>query len=132
MSIAKIIGIDAVISRINPECQWRDVFNDLEDPRTQASLEALIKAADGFLRAGGQITLDDWQKLTHAERAAFIAAGDKATINKAIMIGKAIRSEEGMFDLAAQVDGGKLQDEYLFDAAVQVCADKYNKVVLNP
>ena len=47
--------------------------------------ELLANLAEGFLRAGGHITLDEWATLETSERLALIFAGDKIRAEQAVM-----------------------------------------------
>ena len=49
------------------------------------SEELLLQLAEGFLRAGGSITLDDWATLEDSERYALMYNGDKIRAEQAVI-----------------------------------------------
>ena len=130
MRLAESIGLDVALRAVDSECVCADILNDLDDPRTEMCMPPLVKAADAFNRAGGAMSLAEWASLTKAERVACVAAGDKAAIKQAILIGRSARGSGEIYELATQIDGGRLYDEDLFDAAVKVCAKKFNNIVV--
>jgi len=122
-------GVDTVLHRIYGG-DWLKTLQDVDSTESAHCMEALTKAADLFLRAGGQLTMDDWIELSASERSAFASVGHALQIERSILTGRASRDDGSVYDLAAQVDGGQLFDEDLFDASVKLCAEKYNHIVV--
>lgn len=88
-------------------------------PEDSPDLEtAISKNAENFLRAGGALSLDDWNLMAEIERTAFVIAGDRIRIGDSVNVGLASQSLDSAASLYAAVDGGALKVRSVIDAAL--------------
>lgn len=71
--------------------------------RTQEERELY---AEAFLRAGGLLRLEDFERATGGERAALVQARKKIFAEHAVELGLAIRSAKGAAQVLAPYDEG--------------------------
>lgn len=69
-------------------------------------MEILVDTADGFLRAGGVLRYEDWEKMDENFKAAFIVAGNRVWVERAAMVGLAAQSLDGYATVMSGIDGG--------------------------
>ncbi len=67
----------------------------------------LVDAAEGFQRAGGVLTSDDWLAMSPHEKAAMIHAGNALRHEMAIEISKCVHDPQYRAALESLYDGGK-------------------------
>jgi len=78
------------------------------------AVEILIAHAEAFIRAGGHLSLSDWEGLSEDSKGAFVAAGNAVERDRAFMLSTAFQSRNHALHIAAENDGGaELVSEYL-------------------
>jgi len=76
---------------------------------TDEIVARLVQEAEGFLRAGGEVSWEFWVGLSVDSRAAFICAGDRLRLENAVAIGLASTSPKTAASMMEAIDGGDLQ-----------------------
>ena len=71
--------------------------------------DAMLTGAEGFLRAGGQVTWDLWASLSGESRDAFIQSAEKIKKEEIALTAFANTSREFAIELMAQTDGGDIK-----------------------
>lgn len=84
----------------------------------------LVYHAEAFLRAGGNLSLSDWEVLSEESRASFVAAGNAIERERAYMVSVMMRSRlDAMHVMAQDDDGEELVGSHLH-AAMDAAEDK--------
>jgi hypothetical protein len=76
---------------------------------TDEIVARLVQEAEGFLRAGGEVSWEFWVGLSVDTRAAFICAGDRIRREQAVAIGLASSSTKTAAAMLEELDGGDAQ-----------------------
>lgn len=100
------------IAGLPPDCA------DLPDTVRAHAQAILVTHAELFLQAGGTLTLSDWAGLDDTERAAFVSAGKRREVDRALRYGNAARGNLDALRVLAEVDGGVAHDDELLRGAV--------------
>lgn len=79
-----------------------------------------VQDAEHFLEVGA-LSWSDWKTLDDAERAAFVAASRRLAAKRAAQIGTATQGIEQALAVYADVDGGKLHDQFLMQQVAKQC-----------
>ena len=80
-----------------------------EDGFTEKIRDAMLIGAEGFLRAGGQVTWDLWASLSGESRDAFIQSAEKIKKEEIALTAFANTSREFAIELMSQTDGGDIK-----------------------
>ena len=72
-------------------------------------LLVLQESAEAFLRAGGHLTLSEWEGLGAASRGAFVVGGNRIARERAVLSGLASSSQAMAAQILAANDGGEMQ-----------------------
>lgn len=99
------------------------VDGELEDE----ARELLILSAEHFLRAGGSLTLGDWEGLQAESRSAFVTAGDRQRAIAAYLYGSAARSKSEALAILSDADGGDHYVRELLKKTTEIAADRIEK-----
>lgn len=108
------------IAGLPPDCA------DLPDTVRARAQAILVTHAELFLQAGGTLTLSDWAGLDDTERAAFVSAGKRREVDRALRYGNAARGKLDALRVLAEVDGGASHDDALLRDAVARLAGLLN------
>ena len=71
--------------------------------------DAMLTGAEGFLRAGGQVTWEFWSSLSGESRDAFIQSAEKIKKEEIALTAFANTSREFAIELMSQTDGGDIK-----------------------
>lgn len=85
------------------------------------SLDVLWTMAEQFVRAGGVLSLMDWDRMNVHAKAAVTRAREVVEIEQAARIGLAMKSPEAVL---SPIDGGAALAEKLADTALDAAASK--------
>lgn len=80
--------------------------------------------ADAFLRAGGALSVADWDAMSSDAKAAFISAGNLIRREQAALTGLAATNKAYALEMLADVDGGEAKIEALVNDAADRAARK--------
>jgi hypothetical protein len=98
------------------------------DADAEGVYERLLRAADGFLRAGGNLSLDDWAQLTPAERASFIDAGNAIRVEQALITARGMMNEEYCASVEGAIWNDLSYEKYLLRKKTdEIIKKKYGK-----
>jgi hypothetical protein len=86
--------------------------------------DLLGNAVEAFLRAGGVLSWNDWERMSAETRAAFVAAGDRLRSEKAGLAGLAAQSPQAAAGILSASDGGDLSARLAISAACDRLAEK--------
>lgn len=73
--------------------------------------EVTQEALQGFLRAGGVVSLAEWLSLDGATQEALERAGSAVRAELVLAIAAAVRSPDGAAAVARVVDGGRAEED---------------------
>ena len=96
------------------------VDGDLEEE----ARELLVESAEHFLRAGGTVTLTEWEGLSMDSRSAFVTAGDRQRALAAYLFGAAARSKAEGLAILSTADGGDQLVRELLEKTTEIAADR--------
>ena len=111
----------------DPLTQAARVSVDIEGDGHTVLLEQLGSTAEQFLRSGGVLSLQDWALLGDDSRAAFVVAGERLSIERAVVASIAGLSPESALAMSSALDGGDLQQQTACELIVQKMAQKGKK-----
>jgi len=94
----------------------REICEADEVEGTEAE-ELLANLAEGFLRAGGSLSLDEWAVLEDCERVALMFAGDRIRAEQAVMTAQSLNPEYAALVSQPYDDGQALCDWAVKQAA---------------
>jgi len=99
-----------------------DLFDQLEEEVRDEGLAELVNTAEELLRARIAISRSEFFALSTIEKRALSIAGDRLTVELAIMIGRSSRSALEEKRIGAILDDGEHLEESILSAAVSSAA----------
>ena len=108
------------IDRFMAQAGLADAAGDLPDE----ARARMVEWADGFFRAGGALSLDEYHALGAESRGAFAAAWGRLEAERALLRGVAGSGPEGVALVKAAIDGGDALMDSLLTRAVETAAAK--------
>jgi hypothetical protein len=85
------------------------------EPMSDEALVAMKEEAYDFLRAGGSLSWREWESLEDGAKAAFLSAGEKLNIERAVIVGSASQGPLQAALILSHVDGGDLLCQVALD-----------------
>lgn len=89
----------------------------------------LVEYMKNFLRVASAVSYEEYETMPDNVRAALIAASKELDAERVLLLAKALRSEEGLMQATAPLDGGDALVEYSLGQHIkQFVADRRNRV----
>lgn len=96
----------------------------VEGELEEEARELLVESAEHFLRAGGALTLAEWEGLSSETRSAFVTAGDRQRAMGAYLYGSAARSKAEGLAILSVADGGDQLVREMLEKTTEIAADR--------
>jgi hypothetical protein len=88
---------------------------------------AMVSGAEGFLRAGGQLSWDLWVSLGGESRDAFIIANEKLVHERIALGAMANENINFALEMMTQSDGGLMKAHYVMNAILDHAENRLRK-----
>jgi hypothetical protein len=86
---------------------------------------ALLENAEMFFRAGGVLSLSDWEGLSDDSRAAFMGAKERFDANNTTLLALALGApNQSVSSVYSLIDGGEWQADLLLSDATDLLIQK--------
>lgn len=97
-----------------------------EEPSREAMV-VMSRDAEAFMRAGGWISWDKWRSLSPESRSAWIDAGNRIAVERAVLSGLASSDRAAAMSMLESLDDGKTKVRRVLSEAVEALVRRLDR-----